>query len=385
MISAEQKKGLRTWIEVDSAAVRKNYETFRSLVSPACKIMAVVKSNAYGHSLIDFSKTVSELGADWLGVDSVVEGLALRREGITTPILILGLTLPDMLSQAAEHDLSITVSHFAYFDWVKKISRTVLDTKKLKVHVKVDTGMHRQGFVAAQKDELMRALHAAGDALEVQGLYTHFAAAKDPATLDYTESQIEGFAAWKKVFKAEGFSPLVHASATAGAILFPDSQYDMVRLGAGLFGLWPSSKVRDSFEKKLSLTPALSWKTILGEIKHLPKKACIGYDCTEELSRDSVIAICPVGYWHGFPRSLSGTGVVLVGGVRCKVLGRVSMDMMIIDITDVPSPMLLDEVVIIGKSEGEEITSYEFADRLPGASHYEAVTRINPLIKRIYY
>ncbi len=382
MISPEQRKGLRTWIEVDTSAIRKNYETFRGLISPACKMMSIVKSNAYGHSLVDFSKTIEEIGADWLGVDSVMEGLALRREGITIPILVLGFTLPEKFAEAAENDLSLTLSNAAFFEFLKEeILRTVLK-KKLKVHVKVDTGMHRQGFLPHEKEMLSAKLKEFEERLEVQGLYTHFSAAKKPSSPDYTKHQIEEFTLWRELFKRDGRTIIAHASATAGTILFPEAQYDMVRIGAGLYGIWPSSEVETALKEKLTLIPALSWKTLIGEMKKLPKGEHVGYDLTATLERDSTIAVCPVGYWHGFPRALSNIGRVLVKGKMCKVLGRVSMDMIVIDVTDVPAPALLDEVVIIGKSENAELTLNDFAN---GASHYEAITRINPLIKKIFF
>ncbi len=383
MIFPKDRKGLRTWIEIDTKAIKKNYDTLRSFLPATCKMMAVVKSNAYGHGLIDFSKTISELGADYLGVDSVVEALSLRKEGITTPILVLGFTLPELIEEASEQNIALTLSSRSFFEYFSVLKLS----KKLKVHVKVDTGMHRQGFLLDEKDEVMEKLHTFKDSLEVEGLFTHFSSAKDPSSLDCTLDQIEEFELWKRTFKSEGFNPIVHASATAGGILFPDARFDMVRVGAGFYGLWPSSKVRDEFEKKFTLTPTLSWKTIIGETKKLKEGMAIGYDRTEILKRDSVIAICPVGYWHGFPRLLSSIGEVLAKGKKCRVLGRVSMDMIVIDVTDIAEVCMGDEVVLIGKSEGAEITAYDFADsvKLSLTSHYEALTRINPLIKRLYF
>ncbi len=383
MIPHKMRLGLRTWIEIDTNAIKTNYQVFRKLIPAKTKLMAVVKSNAYGHSLIDFSQKITELGADALGVDSVMEGLALRREKITVPILILGFTLPEMLEEAAQNDLAVTISNAYLLEEIKKKTFS----KKLKIHIKVDTGMHRQGFLPADKEHLLTLLKACAEKIEVEGLFTHFAAAKDPSSLDYTCEQIDLFTEWKKDLEVAGYKFLSHASASAGTILFPEAHLDMVRVGIGLYGLWPSSQVRDTFEANLKLTPSLAWKTIIAETKKLPKGSFIGYDLSEKLERDSVIGICPIGYWHGLPRYLSNVGVVLVKEKRCKILGMVSMDMVVIDLTDVGSPVIGDEVVVIGKSEGEEITAYEFADMgsAPRASHYEAITRINPLIKKLYF
>ena len=383
MISPKTREGLRTWIEVDKAAIKKNYEAFRKLIPKHSKLMAVVKSNAYGHGLVDFSENITKLGIDWLGVDSVVEGLTLRKEGVTLPILVLGFTLPEMLDLAVENNISLTVSHSYLLEQIQKKTFA----KKLKVHIKVDTGMHRQGFLESDREYLLSLLTACKDKIEIEGLYTHFATAKDPSSLEYTCGQIDMFKRWKEIFMKEGYSFLSHASATAGTILFPEAHFDMVRVGAGLYGLWPSSKVRDSFQDTFELHPTLSWKTLVVETKKISSGAFIGYDMSEKLVRDSVIGICPIGYWHGFPRYLSNTGVVLVKEKRCKILGRVSMDMIVIDLTDVSRVEIGDEVVIIGQSGGEEITAYEFADmgNAPNPSHYEAITRINPLIKKLYF
>ena len=174
-----------------------------------------------------------------------------------------------------------------------------------------------------------------------------------------------------------------HASATAGAMLFPEAHYDMVRIGIGLYGLWPAKEVEAFYNKRRILTPALSWKSIISEIKELPSGAKIGYDSTEALSRRSKIAVCPVGYWHGYPRSLSSVGQVLVRARRAKVLGRVSMDMLTIDISDISGIKVGDEVTLIGASGKEKLSAHALAD-LSDSSWYEIITRLNPLIKRIY-
>ena len=219
--------------------------------------------------------------------------------------------------------------------------------------------------------------------LQIEGLFTHFAAAKNPAFPQDTKAQIEEFKVWVEAFKKEGFKTINHAAATAGTMLFLESHFDMVRVGIGLYGLWPAKEVEAFFGGKIILRPALSWKTIIGEVKRIPKGSKVGYDLTETVLRDSTVAVCPVGYWHGFPRNLSSVGQVLVGGHRAKVLGRVSMDMMTIDITDVPNISVEDEVVLIGKQGGVEISAPDVA-YLADASWYEVVTRLNPLIKRIY-
>lgn len=373
-----RKKGLRTWIEINTHAIGNNIEIFRSIILPKTKIMAVVKSNAYGHGLVDFSKEVVKKGVEWLAVDSVVEGLALRRESIDNPILVLGFTLPEMLNEAMLYNLSVTVSSFSTINNIKANCQ-----KSIKAHIKVDTGLHRQGFLPEEMELLINTLKQNKHCIQVEGLYTHFAAAKDPMSTEFTKKQIQIFKKWVDAFKNAGFSPLIHASATAGTILFSESHFDIVRVGAGLYGIWTSQEIKEKYERVFKFEPALSWKTIISEIKIFKKGDAVGYDLTEKLERDSKIAICPIGYWHGYSRSLSSIGFVLVNDVKVKVLGRISMDMIIIDITDVPQVEILDEVFIIGKSGKEKITAQELAS-LSQMSVCEFVTRINPLIKRIY-
>lgn len=381
--------GLRTWIELDRAAIEHNYKALRGLLSPKTFFMAVVKSNAYGHSLLDFSAEMEKLGADWFGVDSIVEGLALRKAGITKPILVLGLTLPEMLASAVAENISVTVSTF---ETLEAISRTDFSTSggsgPLRIHVKTDTGMHRQGFQEVDMVKLMPVLDklVRENKIVVEGLFTHFAAAKNPSFRTRTDKQLEIFGRFRTAFLDAGCKPIVHAAASGGAMIFPEAHFDMVRFGIAVYGLWPSREVEaymsGTAPGKITLKPVLTWKTVVGEVKKVPRGERVGYDFTEELACDSVLAVCPIGYWHGFPRALSSVGHVLVRGRRARVIGRVSMDMITIDVTDVPEVLVFDEVVIIGAQGGGEITAERIAD-LSDTSSYEIVTRINPLIKRI--
>ena len=369
------------WIEIDRAAIAENYKTFRSLIGSSVKLMAGVKSNAYGHDMWAFANEIQKLGADWLGVDSIVEALTLRSRGTTIPILVLGYVLPERLSEAAAHDISIPISNKEHL----KALAQVKTSKPLKVHIKVDTGMHRQGFLLSEIPEVVSFLQSTQfkNIAVLEGLFTHFASAKNPSFPQYTKNQIAEFSQWKKAFEDVGFSFISHTAATAGAMLFPESHLDMVRIGIGLYGLWPSTEARAFLKDSITLKPILSWKTVVTEIKKVPKGAKIGYDSTETLVRDSLIAVCPVGYWHGYSRKLSSIARVLVRGNYCRVLGRVSMDMIVIDVTDVAGTKMGDEVVLIGKSGKGEITLADMAS-LDDTSYYETATRLNPLMKRIY-
>ena len=375
------RSNLRTWIEISASAAQHNLRIFRSLVSKDVKLMAIVKSNAYGHGLLDFSILADKQGADWFGVDSLVEGLAIRREGIKKPILVLGYTLPERFREAVENDIALTISSTDNLNALLQLETSL----PIKIHLKVDTGMHRQGFFVSELETICKMIKVANKnriKIKVDGIYTHFAAAKNPSFPQETNQQIEFFNQAINIVESFGFHPVKHAAATAGTLLFSKSHYNMVRVGIGLYGLWPSKETMRALENKIHLEPVLSWKTVISEVKILPDGGGVGYDLTEKLLPRSKIAICPIGYWHGFGRSLSSIGNVLISGKRAKVLGRVSMDMIIVDVGKMKDIRVGDEVVIIGRQGDDEITADELAD-ISDTINYEIITRTNPLIKRI--
>jgi alanine racemase len=381
MIIFMQKKdrmGLRTWVEIDKSAIKHNYNTFRAFISKTVKFMSVVKSNAYGHNLVDFAKEQEKLGADYLAVDSVVEGLALRKEEIKKPILVLGYTLPEMFSIAGENNIEVSISNFDYFTEINKLK---LKTP-LKVHIKIDSGMHRHGFQVEEIKKVITEIKNSKN-IEVVGLYTHFAAAKNPAFPKQTQNQINIFNTWREAFKKAEIKVITHTCATSGTIIFPEAHFDMVRVGIGLYGIWPSVETKAFINNKFILKPVLSWKTLVAEIKEVKNGEKIGYDFTEKLEKNSRIAILPIGYWHGFPRALSAIGQVIINGQKAKILGRVCMDIVMVDVTHIKGVKVGDEVTIIGRDGSTEVSVDDIAGLIEGSS-YEIVTRINPLIKRIY-
>jgi alanine racemase len=373
------RRGLRTWIEVSRKALEHNLAVFRRLISPQCLIMAVCKSNAYGHGLYDLAPVVQEIGVDWFGVDSIVEAVTLREKGIRKPILVLGYTLPSRYGEAVEHRISLTLSSLESL----RALRRFRDSGRIRVHIKIDTGMHRQGLLPSQWGSAVDLLRKSPRGIALEGIYTHFAVAKDPEERDYTDHQIEEFEKALRLFIGAGYHPIRHAGATAGLLNFPEARYDLVRIGIGLMGLWPSAQTRKAWQSIIDLRPALVWRTLISEVKALSRGMGIGYDLTETLSRDSIVGICPIGYWHGFPRSLSGGGEVLVRGRRAKVLGAVSMDMIVVDLTEIRGASVGDQVTVIGCDAREEITAYDVS-RKAGVSHYELLTRLNPLIQKFY-
>jgi len=375
LVNKDKRQGLRTWLEIDTKAAKHNFAEFRRTISPKAKIMAVVKSNAYGNGFFDYAKLIDEIGADWLGVDSVIEAKTLRGEGIKKPILIMGYTLPEMLSVAAKNDASISVSNFEYFKHLAQLK----EKNKIKIHIKVDTGMRRHGFDVKDMKKLFSEIKKLANKIEIEGLYTHLANAADK---DLSEKQIAEYKIWKKEFENKGYKPLHHVCGTGGTMLHPEAHFDLVRVGIGLYGMWPSPEAKMIVGDKMNLKPVLSWRTVVGEIKKLKAGEGISYDLSEVVSRDTVVAVCPIGYWHGLFRSMSSKAKFLVNGVPCKVLGRVCMDIVMIDVTDAGKVKIGDEVTIVGKSKNSENTM-EYLAETAGTSAYEFSTRINPLIKKI--
>ena len=320
---------LRTWIEIDKKSLRDNMEQFLKLLPKKTRLMAVVKSNAYGHGIIRIAKSLLALRSfsegGWFGVDSIVEALALRREGIKNPILVLGSTLSSRLREAASENIILTVSNFELLRAMGKIK------KNPEFHLKIDTGMHRQGFLPQDISKVLKLLKFYG--LKPGGLYTHFAAAKDAAYPTYTLEQLKKFNSAVLSFRKAGFRNLPphlsdkcgglirHAAASGGTLLFLESHLDMVRIGMGIYGYFPSSEANLHLQDKIKLKPVFTWKTLITEVKEIPAGSYVGYDLVEKVNRKTKIAVLPVGYWHGYDRGLSGIGEVLIRGERAKVLG----------------------------------------------------------------
>lgn len=372
------EKEYRTWIEVDRRAIENNVSVMRSILTPGVKFCAVVKSNAYGHNIHDFAKEIIRAGADLLAVDSFAEARALREGGIVEPIFVLGYTLPAYFKEAANIDVALTVSSLAQLG-------TITDVNGLKVFIKLDTGMHRQGF---QKEDLESAVArlvklVENEAIKIIGTYSHLAAAKSRAHAEFAMMQKERFDEMLAVMRAQDINPGIESlAASGGVMMYPEMHYDMVRIGMACYGHFPSSEIEQTKKEELNLIPALSWKSVVSEVKKVSAGERVGYDGTHVLDRDSMLAVVPVGYWHGYDRGLGGKADVIVRDTRAKVIGRVSMDMLVIDVTDV-DVKAGDVVTLIGFDIEEEVTAEELAGHVDTTA-YEILTRLNPLIKRIY-
>jgi alanine racemase len=364
-----------SWIEVSRSALLANAKAYKKLAGKA-KLMAVVKSNAYGHGSELVAETIQDQ-VDWFGVVNGQEAIALRDKEITKPILILSYWDEDFVEELLRKNISVVVhgkSQLSVLDKAAKKLKT-----KAKIHFKVDTGTTRLGFSPEQVLEFIQEIKN-HPGIELEGIFSHFAASEDKA--EYTKKQLKIFSDLLSLLDKQGIKiPLKHIACTASSEFFADSRFDMIRVGIGLYGLKSYSGKSKSVEP-IRLTPALTWKAKVVSVKHAPKGTFVGYGCTYKTKTDEMLAVLPVGYFEGFDRKLSNSGEVLIKGVRCPVRGRVFMNMVIVGVNKVPSVKINDEAVLIGQAGDDEITADELAEKI-GTINYEVVTRLNPLTPRI--
>lgn len=376
----------KTWVEISSSALKSNIAFFKALANDQTALMAVVKSNAYGHGLVEVAKIAQSNGIKWYGVDSLEEGMMLRESGIKGSILILGFVRPENLEMAVLNDLSFIAYETKIISKLIILSkRGVLKKYTAKIHLKIETGTGRQGL--AGKELLRYALKLRKiKGVKIEGIYTHYANVEDTTDQAFAMLQLEKFNQEKIHLAKIGIEPeYCHTACSAAAVLFAQTHFNMIRMGISLYGLWSSKETRavaQKMHRDIKLRPVMTWKTIVAQIKKYPKGTYIGYGLSERLSRASTLAVIPVGYWDGYDRGLASIGQVLIHGKHCKVIGRICMNMMMVDVTDVRGIKVEDEVVLLGKQKTENISAEEFAGKL-NTINYEVVTRVNPQLPRV--
>ena len=365
-----------TWLEIDLGAVADNTRHLRAQAAPAA-LMAVIKADAYGHGGLQVARTALHNGAGWLGVACLPEGAALRRAGVDARMLVLGYTPTWQAREALRLDLDVTVFDE---DTAAALSKAAVALDRpARVHVKVDTGLHRLGIAPQDALAFLARLRDL-PGLEVVGLFTHFAVADDLSAEGRaaTEAQVAAFDRLLAELEAAGLRPpLVHAANSAALLTRPETRYDLARLGISLYGLDPSPEVRDP-----ALRPALSWKTQVAQVRELAPGEAVGYGRTWRAERESRVATIPVGYADGFRRAPRHWRHVLVRGCEAPLVGRVSMDQAAIDVSEVPGVRQGDEVVLIGRQGEAEIRAEQAAAWL-GTIHYELVSAILARVTRV--
>jgi alanine racemase len=369
-----------TWVEIDRAALLANVHTCRQFIGPRCQLLAMVKGNAYGHGLRESARVLLDAGVDMLGVEAVGEAVALRTGGITAPILVVGPLASGTVPLLLDHRLMPLLVSLEQVQMVGKYAGQ--GACGLDVHLKFDTGMHRQGIMRDELPVLLDLL-AKYPGLRIRGVATHLARADEAEQPEWTRRQLDQFHDIIGMLAAAGIrAPIRHAANSAAALLWPETHLDMVRFGIALYGFWPGPAVQSACAEKLTFRPVMAWKTRVAAVKDVGRGCHVGYNGSYVTTRDSRIAVLPVGYYDGYGRSLSNLGQVLVHGQRAPVCGRVSMNLMSIDVTDLAVVEPGDEVVLIGQQGRSAISAEEMAAWL-GTIHYEVTARINPLIPRI--
>jgi alanine racemase len=369
------------WVEIDGKAPERNLSELKKTAAPGVLFCAVVKSNAYGHGVREIASRLPS--TDWFGVNSLEEGIELRALGIRKPIILLGHVPLDRLPEALDADLRLTVYNR---ETIERLRRLKDPAHPPRVHLKVETGTGRQGIMPEDLEDFVRDLRGIPDII-LEGLSTHFANIEDTLNHEYAEGQLSVFnRALKNVEAVAGRPPIIHTACTAATILFPKTHFTMLRSGIGLCGLWPSRETylsaREGKAPLPELTPVLSWKTRIVQIKNLPEGSFVGYGCTFRTTRKTLLGVLPVGYSDGYDRALGNRAHVLVRGKRAPVIGRICMNLSMVDLTDVPGVRLEEEVVLLGSS-GQERISAETMAEWAGTINYEVVTRISPLLPRI--
>jgi len=375
---------MQSQVYINKANFSDNLKAVKRFAAPQSQLMAVVKSNAYGHG-IDLTSGLCEESkiVDYFGVVEIQEAIHLRQIGIKLPILVLSYTsiCRDLLEEAILRDIELSVYDF---DTAKNISIEATKVKKdALIHIKIETGLNRLGFDFNEIDEIKKISQLPN--IKIKGIFSHFAAAEE-ANIQYSTKQIErlnGFVVSLKKDDLIKDNCLIHIAASAAGFVLENSRFNLVRSGIAIYGLYPSPEIEKlCLEKKIFLKPVLSWTTKVLEVKEARVGDSIGYGCTYLVRKPMKIATIAVGYADGYDRKLSNTGRVLIDGIICPIVGRIAMNMVVVDVSKIKKGVKInDEVVLIGRQGKNEILADDLAD-LVDTINYEVVTRINWEVKR---
>lgn len=369
---------LRCYAQVSLKAIGHNIEQVRKRLKPGVRLLAVIKADAYGHGACQVGKYLEDK-VDYFAVATLDEALELREAGIRLPILILSYVSPVQYPLLVEHEITQTIDSLEQAEELEKAASGT--GKKAKIHIAADTGMTRIGFQVSEAEADRIAQIAELPHLEMEGIFTHFSCA-DQKDKSYSRMQLEKFERMCRYLEARGVRiPIRHICNSAGIMEFDDFRFEMVRSGIVTYGMYPSEEV---MRERLDLVPALEWKAHVIHIKDVEPGVGVGYGATFTTSRPvTKIATVSAGYADGYPRALSGKGSVLIHGKRAAILGRICMDQMMVDVTDIPDVKMEDLVTLVGTDGGERISIEEIAD--PAMRfNYEMVCNIGKRVPRIY-
>ena len=367
----------RSYAKIDLDAINNNFDNLKALVKPGVLCMAIIKADAYSHGAVRIAKEL-EPKADYFGVAVAGEAVTLRENGIKKPILVLSYTLPYEYHLLLRYDITQTVSTFEEAKLISDIA--VSFGKTAKIHIALDTGMSRIGFPANPESVHTIKKITALPNITVEGLFSHYVSADET---DKTEAnkQTALFKNFLAMLEQENVNiPIKHICNSAGIIDMPE-HFDMVRMGIALYGLYPSDDVNKS---KIKLTPSMEVVSHIVHIHTVPAGTGISYGHTFVTDRETKIATVGIGYADGYPRSLSNTGRVIINGHSAPILGRVCMDLCMVDVTDIPNVKVEDTVIILGVDGDENITAEELGEK-SGSFNYEIVCGFKKRVARVYY
>ncbi len=372
-----------TWLEIDSALLKKNVATIKRLAGKR-RIAAALKANAYGHGLAEMISLLRHQDIEYLALHSLEEASAARRFGWDKKILIVGYIARNNLEAVLDLNLEPTVYNLETITGLGRLGEK--HKEKVEIHLKVETGTNRQGVDSSQLPKIAAALKKY-PCLHLKGISTHFANIEDTTDHSYAASQLDKFNKAARKLKGLGFRPtLRHTACSAALLLFEKTRFELVRPGIALYGLWPSKETYLSYRlqggRNQILSPVLSWYTRVIQIKDVPADSFIGYGCSYRTTSKTRLAVLPVGYYDGYDRSLSNLAYVLIKGKRAPVRGRICMNLMMVDITDIKGVKLEDTVTLMGRSVTDKITADQLAVWAETVN-YEILSRINEKIPRI--
>jgi len=363
------------WVEIDLDAAKYNVARVRSIVPPGVGLLFVVKADAYGHGAVRISRLAEECGIDILGVATLDEGRELRKAGIKLPILILSPVLPQEIEGVLENNLAVTASSFEFVEKASEIAVRLGTTCTL--HVEIDTGMGRAGIAQASAVETISRMRSL-PGIRIEGIYTHFPASD--SDVDFTKEQIGAFNGIIDRLGESGVAfRYVHSANSAAILNFPGSHFNLVRPGLLVYGHAPSIVLKDSID----VIPVMSFKARLVLVRDMPGGSSISYGRTYIAPGPMKMGVVPVGYGHGLSHRLSNKGQVLFRGKRANIIGRVTMDMTMLDLSGFPDAAVGEEVVIFGRQGSEEITADDVA-RWDETLNYEVLCRISKRVARVY-
>ncbi|MFA6130725.1 MAG: alanine racemase [Patescibacteria group bacterium] len=373
----------KTWVEISGAAVSANISALKNLLSPETAICAVVKANAYGHDLETMVRLASTSGIRFFAVDNLEEALHVRSRFADAEVIILGYAPLEWAETIVANHFIQTVYNQPLLDALSDAALKLRD--RARINLKIETGTHRQGIEVKKLWGFLRGIRQLERTVEFSAISSHFADAETPGS-SYSAYQMGQYQEALLLIKEAGLPmPLRHFACSAAVILDPTTHFDLVRLGIALYGIWPSEETRRANrvrQNAIDLHPVLTWKTCIAQIKDLQPGDLVSYGMRYRADRPMRMAVLPVGYADGYRRSNTGKAEVLVHGHLCPVIGTICMNMMMIDVSQLPTVKEGDTVTLLGRDGMHQISAEDIA-AWTGTIPYEVVTQINPLLQRL--